>query len=55
MNENKLEKWILGEIEANNIIINRLLSSTCPQNYDYMKAKEPYDAVASFQETSTAL
>lgn len=53
--ENKLGQWILGEIEAKNIIINRLSSSTCPQNYDNMKAKELYDAVASTrQETAIA-
>lgn len=53
--EHKLEQWILGEIEAKNIIINRLSSSVCPQNYDNMKAKELYDAIASTrQETAIA-
>ena len=54
--EIKLEQWLLGENEAKNVITSRLSSSTCPQNYDHMTAKELFDAVACIrQETATAL
>ena len=50
-----LEKWILGEIEAKNVITTRLVSSVCLQNYDNMTAKQIYDTLAGTrQETASA-
>ncbi|KAI0992028.1 hypothetical protein K3495_g16158 [Podosphaera aphanis] len=33
-----LEAWTLGEIEAKNIIIDRISQQMCPQAYDHMTA-----------------
>ena len=50
-----LEKWALGEIEAKNIITQRLSPAMCPSNFDNMSAKQIFDSVAgSWQETATA-
>lgn len=48
-------KWILGEIEAKNIIIDRLSASVCPETYDNLTAKQLYDGIArTRQESATA-
>ncbi|KAI0996731.1 hypothetical protein K3495_g11453, partial [Podosphaera aphanis] len=50
-----LERWVLGEIEAKNIITQRLSQAMCPSNYEHMTAKQLFDTVASSrQETATA-
>ncbi|KAI1000913.1 hypothetical protein K3495_g7281 [Podosphaera aphanis] len=50
-----LERWILGEIEAKNIITQRLSAPICPSQYENMTAKQLFDTVASTrQETATA-
>lgn len=48
------EQWILGEIEAKNIITLRLSPSICPQNYDNMTAKQLYDNRASTRQQTAA-
>ncbi|KAI1004334.1 hypothetical protein K3495_g3876 [Podosphaera aphanis] len=50
-----LEEWTLGEIEAKNIIIDRIVPTMCPNQYDNMTAKELYDTIADTrQETAAA-
>ncbi|KHJ32681.1 hypothetical protein EV44_g0983 [Erysiphe necator] len=49
-----LEQWILGEIEAKNIITMRLSPSICPRNYDNMTAKQLYDTIASTRQQTAA-
>lgn len=50
-----LEPWVLGEIEAQNIITQRLSTPMCPSNYDELTAKQLFDTVVgSRQETATA-
>ena len=51
----EFERWTLGEIEAKNIITQRLSTTICPQHYDNLTAKELYDTVAGTRnETATA-
>lgn len=50
-----LERWTLGEIEAKNIITQRISPNICPQYYDQFTAKQLYDAIAGTRrETATA-
>ncbi|KAI0995210.1 hypothetical protein K3495_g12972 [Podosphaera aphanis] len=42
----ELEKWILGEIQAKNVIIARISPTMCPSAYDHLSAKQLFDAVA---------
>ncbi|KAI1003481.1 hypothetical protein K3495_g4727 [Podosphaera aphanis] len=50
-----LEVWTLGEISANNIIINQLDLSMCPRSYDQMTAQELYNSIADTRkEAATA-
>lgn len=50
-----LERWTLGEIEAKNIIIQRLTNTMRPNNYNNMTAKALFDTIAGTRtETATA-
>ncbi|KAI1007260.1 hypothetical protein K3495_g960 [Podosphaera aphanis] len=49
-----LERWSLGEIEAKNIITQRLSPSIYPQHYTNLTAKQSYDIIAGTRtETAT--
>ncbi|KAI1001421.1 hypothetical protein K3495_g6779 [Podosphaera aphanis] len=50
-----LEECTLGDIEAKDIIIDRIVPTMCPNHYDNMTAKELYDTIAyTRQETASA-
>ncbi|KAI0990905.1 hypothetical protein K3495_g17282, partial [Podosphaera aphanis] len=48
--ENDLISWTEGEIEARNILVNRITKDVCPQNFLNMTAKQLFDHVANARE-----
>lgn len=48
--EESMKKWIEGEIEARNVLVNRTSKEICPQNVLNMTAKQLYDHVTNVHE-----
>lgn len=48
--EDDLVSWTEGEIEARDILVNRITKDVCPQNFLNMTAKQLFDHVAGARE-----